>query len=402
MMQSVGTPVERDDPGAGSVRLGSYLRKLREGYGYTLRKVEERAMALGEAIDNSQLSRFEKGKAVPSFDKLRALARVFNVPVQSFSDVLDLEEFQHLKPSESDFAELLRRGAEYLSRGEHGRAFVTYERALDLAETAGVDGVVAIEMAAEARWRMACALKALGKLYMTERELREVLKLRAQLQPRTRLRTLLELGYLYRELGDLYLASVLAKECLALALEEDDRPTQAGVLNTLGNIEHDGGQPVEAVAHYERSRVILDGLDGYHEMKAKVMTNLGGCLVTAGRHDEGVALLHEAHARAMQGGFRRAAALALTRLAEALVACGDLTGARRKLAESDALASRAENCFHDILFLNTYHRWVLARSEGNGTGEKIAFGRLRHLRSLLQRRFPEVDEFDRHVERTRR
>jgi hypothetical protein len=44
----------------------------------------------------------------------------------------------------------------------------------------------------------------------------------------------------------------------------------------------------------------------------------------------------------------------------------------------------------------------MVRAEDNGTGEKIAFGRLRHLRSLLQRRFPEVDEFDRHVEAHRR
>jgi hypothetical protein len=132
------------------------------------------------------------------------------------------------------------------------------------------------------------------------------------------------------------------------------------------------------------------------------MTNLGGCLVTNHEYAQGVAMLHEAHDRAMQGGFRRAAALALTRLAEALVQHGDAKQARARLAESDALASREENCFHDILFLNTFHRWCLARQEGNGTGEKIAFGRLRHLRSLLQRRFPEVDEFDRHVERTRR
>ena len=119
------------DVGASSTtRLGTYLRRLREGYGYTLRKVEERAMAMGEAIDNSQLSRFEKGKAVPSFEKLRALARVFNVPVQNFSDVLDLEEYQHLKPRSAEYGELLKTGAEWLARGEHGRAFVTYERAL--------------------------------------------------------------------------------------------------------------------------------------------------------------------------------------------------------------------------------------------------------------------------------
>ena len=43
-----------------SVRLGVFLRRLREGYGYTLRKVEERAVAYGEVIDNSQLSRFDR------------------------------------------------------------------------------------------------------------------------------------------------------------------------------------------------------------------------------------------------------------------------------------------------------------------------------------------------------
>jgi len=46
--------------GRPSLRLGQHLKRLREGYGYTLRKVEEKALSLGEAIDNSQLSRFEK------------------------------------------------------------------------------------------------------------------------------------------------------------------------------------------------------------------------------------------------------------------------------------------------------------------------------------------------------
>ena len=41
----------------GSLRLGSYLRRLRTGYGYSLRRVEERARAEGGEIDNSQLSR---------------------------------------------------------------------------------------------------------------------------------------------------------------------------------------------------------------------------------------------------------------------------------------------------------------------------------------------------------
>jgi len=375
------------------------LRKLRQGYGYTLRKVEEHAVSLGEAIDNSQLSRFEKGKAVPSFEKLRALARVFNVPVQNFSDVLDLEEYQQLKPESSNYAALLKAGSELMSKGEAGRAYVTYERALEIAES--IDGTGSREMAAEARWRTACALKALGKLYMSEHELREILKDRQHLAPKTQLRTLLQLGYLYRELGDLYLASVLVRECLELAREQGDLATQAGVLNSLGNILHDEQRQADAGESYHEALAILEKLEGYSEMKATVMTNLGGCLVATGRFEQGLEMLREARGRAQQTGFLRVAALALTHMAEAWIQQRDHTQARQFLVESDALASRADGCLH-IQFLNAYHRWAIVREEDNRTGEKIAFGRLRHLRSLIQRRFPEVDAFDRHVERIRR
>jgi transcriptional regulator with XRE-family HTH domain len=386
---------------AESTRLGCYLRRLREGYGYTLRKVEERATAIGEAIDNSQLSRFEKGKAIPSFDKLRALARVFNVPVQNFSDVLDLEEYQHLRPETADHAVLLRTGAELIERGEYGRAFVTYEKALEVAEALPVSDE-SREMIAEARWRMAIALKKLGKLYMTERELREILKHREALSPRIRRRALLQLSFLYRELGDLYLAAVLARESLRMAEEEGDRSAQAGVLNSIGNIEFDEGRFGDAEGYYRQALELLTEMGGYHQMRAMVLTNIGGCLASLGRFDEGIATLREAHCRAKEGGFRRVAALSLTRLAEAYRDHDDVSQSREMLAASDALASRAEDAYHDILFLNAYHRWDMALNEGHGTREKIAFGRLRHLRSLLQRRFPEVDAFDRYIEKTRR
>jgi transcriptional regulator with XRE-family HTH domain len=121
--------------GRPSARLGQHLRRLREGYGYTLRKVEEKAYSLGESIDNSQLSRFEKGKALPSFDKLRALARIFNVSIQNFSDVLDLEEFEPFKPESDDYDVLLAMGSQSFARGEHGHAFVAFEKALEVVES---------------------------------------------------------------------------------------------------------------------------------------------------------------------------------------------------------------------------------------------------------------------------
>ena len=125
----------------GSPRLGSYLRKLRAGYGYSLRRVEERARAEGGEIDNSQLSRYEKGICYPSFDKLRVLASVFNVSVQSFSDVVDLEVYEELKPDTENIEELIETGVAALKGGDNGIAFACFERAIELL----------LELPAEAR-----------------------------------------------------------------------------------------------------------------------------------------------------------------------------------------------------------------------------------------------------------
>ncbi len=404
MRQFSGTGAEKEPAAAthpaASQRLGAYLRRLREGYGYSLRRVEERALALGEAIDNSQLSRFEKGKALPSFEKLRALARIFNVSVQNFSDVLDLEEYEPHKPAGGTYVELMASGHDLLHRGEHGRAFVTYERALEVAREQEA-APQAREHVAEARRHMAVALRKLGKLSMTEYELREILREAAGLEARTRLRTLLLLGYVYRETGDLYLASVVARECLDLAVEQGDLETQAGVLNTLGNIHHDQGDYAKAMDCYGRAHALLVTQGGPEEMKATVLTNMGGCLVALHRDEEGVARIREALVQAQERGLRRVASLALTRLGEASLKRGDAVRAHQHFAESDALASRSEEAYYDILFLNAFHRWTQARQDENTTKEKIAFGRLRHLRSLIERSFPEVEEFDRAVERSR-
>src|SRR5438093_10190098 len=111
----------------GSIKLGSYLKRLRTGYGYSLRKVEEKARQRGGEIDNSQLSRYEKGICYPSFDKLRVLASVFNVSVQAFSDVVDLEACEVLKPHDGEPKALVNEGNAALKAGEYGRAFAYYD-----------------------------------------------------------------------------------------------------------------------------------------------------------------------------------------------------------------------------------------------------------------------------------
>ena len=114
-------------------------------------------------------------------------------------------------------------------------------------------------------------------------------KVRHLLPPRTRIRTMLQLSYVYRELADRYLASVMARECLDLAAEEGDLKTQASILNTLANIHYDEGDAERALGYYRRALEVLDALGGNEEMRATLLTNLGGCLVALHRFDDGVA-----------------------------------------------------------------------------------------------------------------
>lgn len=376
----------------GSERLGSYLKRLREGYGYTLRRVEERSNAIGEPIDNSQLSRFEKGKAYPSFDKLRVLARIFNVSVQNFSDIIDLDRFEVLKPDSAPFEALIQAGWDAMGLGEFGRAYVTFERAYETATTS-MNGQ-AQDAVAESRLLMAVSLKKLGKLAMAESELRTLLRNRRSLARRLRIRALLQLALVQREEGDLYISSVTARECLALSGDEGDLESQASVLNMLANIHYDEDEFEEAATYYERALRIVEQTGGRDEMRATILINLGGCRASLSRVDSGTRLIREALEMARSSKSRRLEALALTRLAEISIGRGDLKRAKMLLMESDSAAKTGTEELVDILFLNSFRVWEMARKESNAVREKLAFGRLKHYRSFLERRFPEVEKFD--------
>ena len=62
-------------------------------------------------------------------------------------------------------------------------------------------------------------------------------------------------------------------------------------------------------------------------------------------------------------------------------------------------AHSADSPYSDILFQAAFYLWEIARREGNVIQEKVYFGRLRHLRSALERHFDEVTQFDAYIER---
>lgn len=383
----------------GSARLGSYLRRLRNGYGYSLRRVEERARQDGGEIDNSQLSRYEKGICYPSFDKLRVLANVFNVSVQAFSDVVDLEAYEDLKPGEGDPARLAEEGAAALQAGDFARAFAFFERSVEVLFDAPTlphrD-----EMLAQARVNLAMSLTRLGKLSLAEQELRQALRSTDQLPPAIGARALLNLANLHGDQGDLLLGEIEAERAHRFALGAGMDLLAARAVHTLARILALRGRHHDAIERY-REATELYARCGQDFEALRVRINIGDCFVALGKIREGIRLLKSALTDAHQKGNRRLEAQCWSNLGEAYYRLSDPAQSQTCFRHSDALAGGGQEKYPDLLFFNAYYDWKMAGDPKNPTREKIAFGRMKMLRSSIERRFPEVDAFDVFVERGR-
>jgi len=382
----------------GSVRLGSYLRRLRVGYGYSLRRVEERAKAEGGEIDNSQLSRYEKGICYPSFDKLRVLASVFNVSVQAFSDVVDLEACEVLKAHDGQPKALVDQGNAALRAGDYRQAFAYYDFALDQLHN---DGNITDtqDSVTQTRINLAVALSRLGKLALAEQEVRHALRASSTLSPTLVARAFLVLSNLHADQGDLLLSELEAEKALNLAKSEGLNLVAARALHTLGRVLAQNKQHSAAIDRYREAVTLYESCGEQYET-VRVRINVGDCYVALGKMKEGVRLLRSALADARSAGLRRLEAQAWSNLGEAHFRAGETEQAQSCFRQSDALASSPEK-YADVLFFNAYYEWKMATNQGNPTREKIAFGRLKALRSSLERRFLEVEAFDAFVERRR-
>jgi tetratricopeptide (TPR) repeat protein len=383
----------------GSQRLGDYLRRLRNGYGYSLRRVEERARAEGGEIDNSQLSRYEKGICYPSFDKLRVLASVFNVSIQSFSDVVELEAFEGLKPASSDPVALLADGTEALRNGDSGLAFANYERALEVLVEDGAAGRDPGRLG-EVRVHLAIALARLGKLSLAEQELRNALRDAERLSAQLRIRAIVTLASIHAQQGERFLSELEAGRAYEMALGENEARMAVMALHILAKSLSEQGRHMEAVERFREAARLYEQCDEHFEA-TRVRVNIGATYVAMGKFREGIRLLRETLAEARAAGRRRLQALAWSHLGEAYYQLKDHDRARACFRESDTLAVHNDERHADILFLNAYYEWRMASGQDNPTRTKIALGRLKVLRSGLERKFPEVEEFDRYVERRR-
>lgn len=381
----------------GSQRLGNYLRRLRTGYGLSLRRVEEKARAEGGEIDNSQLSRYERGICYPSFDKLCLLANIFNVSIQNFSDLLELERVEEFEPEAgADYEALRSEGHREWEQGNFARAYAIYEKALARLE-AGEEGEVEPDLLARARFNLARSLLRMGKVSLAETELRIILRRHREVRPETTALVLLCLADAHDDKGDSYLAVLEAEKCLDIARAAGHAEYEGYALHRIARTRFEQGDYDQALESFREARTRLEPTATRHDMTL-IRTNIGFCHAMVGKVDRGLRELAEALQVAQKEGFRRCAAYTLMYMGQVHLMRRDERKAREFFEQSEMMAHGGEERYVDILFQTALHLWELARTGGNQVQEKVYFGRLKFLRPQLDRRFPEVERFDQFIE----
>jgi len=381
----------------GSARLGNYLRRLRIGYGLSLRRVEDKARSEGGEIDNSQLSRYERGKCYPSFDKLCLLANIFNVPIQNFSDVLDLERLEAFAPGPQVSYEDLRSEANReWDQGNFTRAYAIYEIALARLEDRP-EGDVDQEQLARARFNLARTLLRMGKISLAETELRLILRRHKEISATTTAAVLGCLADAHEEKGDRYLALLEAEKGLAIARETANQEYEGYGLHRIGRLHFAQGDYPQAMESFRQARALLEDRASRYDL-ALIRTTIGFCNAMVGRVDRGLRELKEALQASLKEGFRRCSAYALLYLGQVHLMQGEQKKARDYFEEAELMAHGGEERYVDILFQTAYHLWDMAKASNNQVQEKVYFGRLKFLRSQLDRHFVEVEKFDQFIE----
>jgi transcriptional regulator with XRE-family HTH domain len=381
----------------GSTRLGNYLRRLRVGYGLSLRRVEDRAKTGGGEIDNSQLSRYERGKCYPSFDKLCLLANIFNVPIQNFSDVLDLERVEPYEPPASATYEDIKAEANReWDQGNYARAYAIYETALARIED-GVEEGVDPETLARARFNLARTLLRMGKISLAETELRLILRRHREISPTTEVAVLGALADAHEDKGDRYLALLESEKALAIAREAANVEYEGYALHRIGRLHFLDAEYARALESFRGARTLLEDKASRYDLTL-IRINIGFCQAMLGKVDRGIRELREALQVAGKEGFRRCSTYALLYLGQIHLAKQEMAKARDYFEEAELMAHGGEERFVDILFQTAYHLWEMAKHSGNQVQEKVYFGRLKFLRSQLDRQFLEVEKFDQFIE----
>lgn len=370
---------------AASRRFSSYLRRIRKERRLSLRQVEKLSEGYPERVSNSYLAYCETGRLLPSLGKLITLSKVLGVPLQSFTDRLEIDREATPLPAAvrgASCEELRAMGVREAEAGRLSQAFTCFERALEKASDAMTRADLTMDLA--------IVLKRMSRHYAARDLLEEVLSIRSLDTGRTD-RALILLAGVLREMGRLPIAAMVGREAMLRAAQASDPLREAHAASVLGNALFDMGCVTEAAPLYEKAvRVYRDA--GDLVSLTTNLGNLGNCHVRLGRFAEGFRLLHEAEAIARREGFSRQVADLLGYLGAACALQGNVPRAEKLFFQSNQLARAGD--YHDIVFANTWQLRELAVKRGRAAEAGGYLRTLRYLRGRIDSTCPEIRAFD--------
>jgi tetratricopeptide (TPR) repeat protein len=342
----------------------------------------------------------ERGLTMPSAQSLLTLSVLYQVPPESFLDLIALERYRAPEPTAGVADAIEREVVDDLKASRHAEA---YQKCLGLlARVDGGDPAGAPTQPAQpARVRVLCgiALWNLGWLGQAASIFRLVVDDLAVASP---LR-----GWAYQNLveverarGCLASAHAFARDGLDLAREVGSERLQATFHATLANLKSDLAERAHEPAAFER--LIGESLSHHADAQAAArrcgddfllahaIINEGATVALTGDSARARQLLETGLDLARQRGYRRLVAYGWLELAKLHLAGGEPEAARDLLWRSEREASAAEAS--DLLFMNYFY--LMKAAEAMGDESQHAFRKCLTLKSFQQGRFRELDEFE--------
>ncbi len=372
-----------------SKKLSDFLYNLRVNNNITLMDVQERSKSYREKVNFDYLSRVERGVLLPSLPKLLTLARVYKISPSIFFDLIEIEEYEKLKPNITDYKECKVYGINCANHGDLDKAIGAFNKCLDIiSEDKNIKNKD--DYFYEIHLCLAQALKQKGKLSLAQEELEKSL-LNRNLKSYLKMRILIEFANLYIEQDNIALAEIFADQALKLAQKEKDLSVIAAVYCAKAIALAKDKSFKKSASYYTKAIKLLEKKKDIPNLTIAV-NNLGSCLIKMGQPEKSISILQKAKLLSEKEGLKRIYTNLLINLGDAYRMLKKYDRAKLHLLEASGISREYE--YVKNAFLSNFYLWKISIEEKDKSSAKEFFASLKFYRTKVQEIFDEIREFD--------
>jgi tetratricopeptide (TPR) repeat protein len=372
-----------------SKKLSDFLHHVRTNSSLTLMDVQEKSKRYREKVNLDYLSRVERGTLFPSLPKLLTLARVYKLSPAIFFDLIEIEEYQKVKPDLDDFEECNAYGINCANHGELDKAIGAFSKCVDLISK---DKRLKDKESyfSKIHLHSAIAFRQKGKLSLAREELEKAL-LNREIKPYLKMRILNEFANLYIHQNNISLAEIFIDQALALAKnEKDDSIISASYITKANGLIREGSYK-EAASFYTKAIKLLEKKNDKPNLVTAV-NNLGSCLIKMGRPEKSIGILQKARLLSEKEGLKRIYTNVLVNLGDAYRVQKMFDKAKLYLLEASRISREYD--YAKSAFLSNFYLWKIAVEKKDRHSEKEYFASLKFYRTKVQEMFDDLKEFD--------